>query len=109
MADFLQNLQKQPEHIKKIIIWSVIVVVGAGLFFWWVGRVKESVNRLKNAGVANKIDFTPLEKQLKEAPGDYPKAGEALENLKNIEAEILKQGGSFVATEDAFPNQESQQ
>ena len=44
-GNFLKNVQRQPESTRKIILWSVVIVVGLVLFFLWL-HITEV--RLKN-------------------------------------------------------------
>ncbi len=33
---FLEKLQKQPEYVRKLILWTIIVIVGIGLAIFWI-------------------------------------------------------------------------
>ena len=36
MMDFLKKIQNQPEHIRKIILWAIVIIVALILGSWWI-------------------------------------------------------------------------
>ena len=34
--DFLNKLQKQPVHIRKLILWMIVIIVALILASWWI-------------------------------------------------------------------------
>lgn len=34
--DFLNKLQNQPKHIRKIILWVIVIIVALILAIWWI-------------------------------------------------------------------------
>jgi len=34
--DFLKKLQNQPKHVRKIILWVIVIIVALGLASWWI-------------------------------------------------------------------------
>ena len=42
---FLKRLQKQPENVRKMILWSIIIIVALILASWWIYN---SFAKLKN-------------------------------------------------------------
>ncbi|MDP2864252.1 MAG: hypothetical protein Q8N73_01165 [bacterium] len=55
----LQKLQNQPEYIRKIILWAVVVVVGFSLLIWWSKNFQQRIKSFKGEG---------FQKELKELP-----------------------------------------
>jgi len=55
----LQKLQNQPEYIRKIILWAVVVVVGFSLLIWWSKNFQQRIKSFKGKG---------FQKELKELP-----------------------------------------
>ena len=53
----LSKLQKQPEHIRKIIFWIILVVSAIVLFFFWLGSAKE---RLQNFNAPKLMESTGI-------------------------------------------------
>ena len=43
--DFLNNLRKQPVHIRKLILWIIVIIVALILASWWIYN---SYAKLKN-------------------------------------------------------------
>ena len=34
--DFINKLQNQPEHIRKVILWIIVIIVALILASWWI-------------------------------------------------------------------------
>jgi len=63
----LQKLQNQPEYIRKIILWAVVIVVGFSLLIWWSKNFQQRIKSFKGEG---------FQKELKELPKlEIPKIG----------------------------------
>ena len=64
----LQKLQNQPEYIRKIILWAVVVVVGFSLLILWSKNFQQRIKSFKGEG---------FQKELKELPKlEIPKIGQ---------------------------------
>ncbi len=68
---FLQKLQKLPEDQKKVILWSVVIIIALITLSWWGTNFK---NKLKNFNSEN------LNEQLQ-----IPELKEEFENLPKFE------------------------
>jgi len=47
IVDFIKKLQKQPEHIRKIILWSVVIIVGLVLAVLWIHNSYQEIKNLQ--------------------------------------------------------------
>ena len=63
---FIKNLQKQPEHIRKIIFWVIIIAVSLGLGFWWINNSYRRLKEFKKEEFINNLNLSPLEEGLKD-------------------------------------------
>lgn len=36
--NFIKKIQGQPESVRKMILWSVVVILGLGLAIWWINN-----------------------------------------------------------------------
>jgi len=46
---FLEKLQNYPEQKKKIILWTVVVMVGLPMLFFWISGALNSFSKLSNS------------------------------------------------------------
>ena len=83
---FIEKLQKQPEHVRKIILWAVVIVIGIGLAIWWLFYFSQKIKEFKQEELIEQLNLPVLEEKFKEFPEK-----EVPEFLKT-EKEIKKQG-----------------
>jgi len=38
---FLKKMQSLPEFQRKIIVWGATILIGIGLFAWWISRMQQ--------------------------------------------------------------------
>ena len=83
--DFIEKLQNKSEREKKIIIWTVLIVIGLILLLLWVYNSKRNIGSLKTEDIIEQIELPA------EAEEDIRKAKESTtEDLKELE-ELLNQ------------------
>lgn len=57
--EIIAKLQNLPENRKKTILWSVVVILGIIMAFFWINS---AINRLSQIGESSmSIDFPPIE------------------------------------------------
>lgn len=94
LGDFLKNIQKQPEDIRKIILWSVVIIISLGFFFLWLHTVKIRLKTFQKEKLFESIGVPQLKEELKEMPKievpeiKIPELSE--EELKQLE-EMMKE------------------
>ena len=54
---FLEKLQNKPEREKKMILWIILVVLGAIFIGLWLYICSKNFNELKNSNVLEQINF----------------------------------------------------
>jgi len=93
IREFIKKIQSQPEHIRKIILWSVVIVIGLGFFFLWLHSVKIRLKTFQKEKFFESIGVPKLKEEIKETPETnfpeikIPEPSE--EELKQLE-EIMK-------------------
>ena len=40
---FLHKVQNLPRNIRKFILWSIIVILGLALLFWWFNNFQKNI------------------------------------------------------------------
>jgi len=72
----LQKLQNQPEYVRKIILWAVVVVVGFSLLIWWTKSFQQRIKSFKGEGFQKELKLPSFNKELKELPNlEIPNIG----------------------------------
>jgi hypothetical protein len=69
--DFLKKLQNLPESKRKIIFWSIIIVLGVGLLIWYVKSCQKRLEGFKVEEFKEELNL--------------PSFGEGLKGLQDLE------------------------
>lgn len=78
---FIKKLQKQPEYIRRTILWVVIVLIGLGLSIWWIHSSYWRIKRFPKEEFIENMKLPDFEKELpKMEMPEFPE--EELEKLK---------------------------
>lgn len=64
--NILKKLQKQPEHIRKMILWIAVVVVGLGLAIWWIHSSYWKIKEFQPKEIIKEQWINNIEQQLKQ-------------------------------------------
>ena len=67
IGDFFKKLQNQPEETRKIILWSVVIIISLGFFFLWLHSVKIKLKSFQKETFFESIEIPQLKEELKEA------------------------------------------
>ena len=65
---FLAKLQKLPESKRKIILWSIMILVGILLFFLWVKSSQERLKSFHQQEFIEKLQVPDFKKELEKIP-----------------------------------------
>lgn len=68
---FLEKIQQLPPYKKKIILWTVIIVLGILLTVFWVLNLKRSVARFQTEDLRE--DMEKGGDTIREGVGEFPK------------------------------------
>ncbi|MBU2540247.1 hypothetical protein KJ786_03755 [Patescibacteria group bacterium] len=61
IAEFIKKLQGLPEEKKKIILWTVVIILGLILSFFWITISKERLGKIDTKEMMKPLD-TLIEK-----------------------------------------------
>lgn len=92
----LIKLRNQPENVRKIIFWVVLIVISLGLGTWWVNSAYRKIKEFKKEEFFENLDFSPLKEKIQEIPKleiptfDEKELKEMEEFGEEIEKEIEK-------------------
>jgi len=107
IGNFFKNLQKQPEHIRKIILWSVVIFVGLAFLFFWFHDMKIRLNNFQKQKFLESIGVSQLQNQLEQTPEikmpelETPQINE--EDLKKMEEAVKEMESSGTESTGAQP------
>lgn len=59
--NFLDKLLKQPEHIRKLILWITIIILGLILAVIWINSSYKKIQELKSQNFIQELDFPEIE------------------------------------------------
>ena len=59
--NFLDKLRKQPEHIRKLILWITVVILGLILAVLWINSSYKKIQELKSQNVIEELNLPSLE------------------------------------------------
>ncbi len=75
---FLQKIQNLPERTRKIILWSLVAVLAAGLLVWWAQTSQQRLAEFPGGQFLEGLDFPEI--KMPDMP-EFP-------DLSQIEIEI---------------------
>jgi cytoskeletal protein RodZ len=65
---FFKKIQNQPEHTRKIIFWSIIIVVSLILMFWWIKNFQKRLENFKKQEIIEQFKIPSFKEELKGVP-----------------------------------------
>ena len=85
---FLEKIRNLTETRKKIIFWSLIIIIGLGLFLLYFKNIQNNIKKLKSINFKEELKMPDFSEGLKDLPKiEMPEISD--EELKKIE-EIQK-------------------
>jgi|GEM_PF-1464213 len=100
---FLEELQKQPPYKKKIIIWAVLIVLGALMLLLWGINFRKKITSFQKEDFSNDFNVSDLKAKMDRAssfeiPGIDEESAKKLEeemnnDIKKLEQEQNQQNG----------------
>ncbi len=88
--DIVKKLQNQPEYIRKIILWLIVIIIGLSLLVWWVKSFSQKLKEFEKEEFIGGLNLPSLDEQLQKLPeAEVPQdLGGELERLEEgIEGE----------------------
>lgn len=83
---FLEKLQQLPQKTRKIILWSVIIVLGIGLLIWWINNFQKRLADFQTEQFIEELNLPKVETP------QIPAFDEELEKLKQTLEEAETNG-----------------
>ena len=68
VRNFFKKIQGLPESKKKIILWSIVIMLGLILLIWWIKNVQEAIRGFQKEELKKELNVPILEEKLKEMP-----------------------------------------
>lgn len=62
--DFIKKLQNKPEHIRKLILWIAVIIIGLILVILWAINVSWNIKKLQEENLSNQLNLPALEEAL---------------------------------------------
>lgn len=59
--DILNKLRKQPENIRKLILWITIIILGLVLAVWWIYSSYQGIKKLQAEKIIEELNLPDLE------------------------------------------------
>jgi hypothetical protein len=66
--NFLEKIQGLPERKRKIILWTVMVVLAASLLAWYIKTIKQKLNDFSGENLKKGLNLPDFEKELDNLP-----------------------------------------
>ena len=59
--DIIEKIQKLPEAKKKIILWSIVIVLGLILLFFWTKKIQDKLGNFRAEEIKEELNLPNLE------------------------------------------------
>ena len=66
--NILQKIQNLPEPQRKMILWSLIVIIGLGLSAWVFNNFQKRMEKFQRESLKEELNIPLLEEELKNLP-----------------------------------------
>lgn len=65
---FIKKVQNLSTTKRKIILWSIVIVIGLVLLIFWFKNVQKTLKNFPKEGLKEKIQFPSFKEQLETMP-----------------------------------------
>jgi len=91
-SEFIEKLQNQPEGVRKIILWSVVIIVAFCFFAVYIKFfVGKRIEGFQKERIIKELQLPELKEELKNLPiPGFEAPGVKKEELENVQ-EIIKE------------------
>lgn len=92
IRDFIKKLQLKPEHVKKRILWTVVIIFGVVFAVFWLLNAKKNLKEIQYRRLFEGFNINQMKENLNKIPNfDAPNLND---KLKQMQEEIQKQSPS---------------
>jgi len=60
-VDIIEKIQKLPEAKRKLILWTIVIVLGLTLLFFWSKKVQNKLGNFETEQIKENLDLPNLE------------------------------------------------
>lgn len=86
----LRKIQSQPERIKKLFLWLMVIIIGFGLITGWAENLQQKLKSFRIERFKQELKIPSFGGELKEIPKlEMPKIIEG--ELKKLEEELKQE------------------
>lgn len=89
IAEFIKKLQGLPEEKKKMILWTVVVILGLAMLFFWIGMSAERLGKMNTEEIIKPFDDL-MEKSQIPNENEIPNIQDS-EDMKELEKLLQEQ------------------
>ncbi len=58
---FLEKIQQLPEKKRKIILWSIVIVLAVSLLFWWFNSFQKRIKGFQKEEFIEELNLPEIE------------------------------------------------
>jgi len=107
---FIESLQEKPERTRKIVLWTIVVIVALLLMGIWLWDMNRALQALRKQPFVEKLHLEELKAEIKEDTSllelEFPQ--EQLEALEQDLEELQKLHEEETLPEDPLPQEETE-
>jgi len=67
-VNILQKIQNLPESQRKIILWSLVIIIGLGLSTWVFKNLQKRTEEFQGESLKEELNIPLLEEELQNLP-----------------------------------------
>ena len=64
--DFITKLQNKPEHIRKRILWALIIIIGLILIIFWIAFSYQKIQEFQKQEFIEGVNLPALREQIQD-------------------------------------------
>ena len=88
MKDFIKKIQNLPEKKRKIILWTIIAVLGISLFIFYARNINQRIKNFQGEKIIEELKIPSLKEEIESIPKpEMPSTEELEELMKQIQEE----------------------
>ncbi|PIR72819.1 MAG: hypothetical protein COV26_01820 [Candidatus Nealsonbacteria bacterium CG10_big_fil_rev_8_21_14_0_10_36_23] len=86
ISEFIKKLQTLPELKRKIIFWSIIIILGTSLFILYIKNIGQKIKSFQKEEFLEELKIPQLKEEMKIVP--QPEVEENFKKLKELIKEM---------------------
>jgi len=64
--DFITKLQNKPEHIRKRILWALVIIIGLILIIFWIAVFYQKIQEFQKQEFIEGVNLPALREQIQD-------------------------------------------